>query len=219
MARLKKEDDIEVYEPIFKSLNETQIIRSEKLANEGLMMHCPFCSHRRGKFLAKLLNDMLRDFAEPNDIYKTVTQQGIVIKHPITKKPLGMYEFHKVIGSHITLCRKEDFQDYKDKVRKKQKQLELQNEFESELRERGLDSHINLGNHLVTPRTGKELKDNMGDFIPSIIHNQLLIIQREQERYLRGEIDSPPDIKALSQILFNLKTLIGSHELTDIIEK
>jgi hypothetical protein len=218
MARLKKEQ-VELYEPIFKSLNETQVVRSEQLANEGKIMHCPFCSHRRGNFLAKLLNDMLREYADPNDIYKTMTQQGVVIKHPITKKPLGMYEFHKVIGSHITLCRKEDYNDYQAKYKFKRKELELREELQNELKLRGIDSHINMGNHLVTPRSAKELKDNMGEFLPSIMHNQLLIIQREQERYLNGEIYNPPDIKALSQILLNLKTLIGSHELTDIIEK
>ena len=44
-------------------------------------------------------------------------------------------------------------------------------------------------------------------------------MQREQERYLNGEIDKAPDIASMSQILRNLKSLIGSHELTDIIDE
>lgn len=75
----------------------------------------------------------------------------------------------------------------------------------------------NMGNPRI-PLDKEDIKLDLRSAVPNLITNQIRIMEMEQQKYLRGEISHPPDMKALESILKNLKTLIGSSELTDIIE-
>lgn len=207
---------IEIYSNIFSQLTEAQIAKSEDLEKQGQIMKCPFCTHRRAKFLSKLVNDMLRRLETPKTIYQTVAENGVILLDPRNDKQMSLEVFTKAIGSHVTLCRKENFREYIELVENKENNIESEfHQFVEKIKQE--DSHIIKEPTLITPRNKGELKLNMGDALPEMINNQLLIVLKQQREYLNGEIDTPPDLKAITQILHNLKTLIGSHELTDII--
>lgn len=214
--------DIKFVNPtIFPEITKKEYSEAQIYFNKLGYDRCPFCSHVRLQ-MPNIVNTLLRKKWSPRAIVEFI-QYGAPgtdfvtskfvhdeKKYPIPdgwRNNVSSYLRYGVLY-HIAFCRHESYEDYA--IKHMPGYLSIKNDCLKEERQKLVKKK--------PARTKKELKKGLSVSIPELISNQLLIFQMEQDKYLRGEISTPPDINTINKILSQLEKLIGSHEIADIIE-
>lgn len=212
---------LNIFPPLTK---EQETVVTSKMRPE---IKCPLCAC--GRVARKKIDAMLRDTQTPDEIWRALGSEGYSPK--LTKSTLEC--FKATLNRHIFICLREDATEYSRALRDRAVNERLARELELQAKSLGIelithelseDTHINNGNPgveevLTENITMSQFKSESGVLFPAIFLNTLRQIKMEQEKYLRGEISTPPDIKGIDSIIRNLTKLIGAAELADILRE
>lgn len=182
-------------------------------------IRCPLCAC--GRTAKRKLNEMLRETRTHDEIWRTFNSLGYTPK--LNRNTIDC--FGAAVDRHVLMCLREDVTDYKRALRDRKVNEKLAEELSIQAKTLGIDapsifqedSHINNGTPEVV--TMSRFKKESGELFPAIFLNTLKQIKFDQERYLRGEIDTPPDLKEIDSIIRSLTKLIGSAEIADILRE
>lgn len=225
---------LNIFPPLTKEQEKTV---TSKMRPE---LKCALCDC--GRVARKKIDAMLRDTRTPDEIWRTLKSEGYSPK--LAQNTLDY--FKATLNRHIFVCLREDATEYRRALSERLVNERLARELEKQARSLGVeidnlmkdeirviegirdelqqDTHTNNGERMETkeiiePITMKQFKTESSELLPAIFLNTLKQIKLDQEKYLRGEIPTPPDIKAIDSIIKNLTKLIGSAEIADILRE
>lgn len=199
--------------------------RADKVNYQGL--HCPICELSRTAIVQ--VNKDIHDATPPMEILFRLKRVGFVPRDHHGQIIATDSSWSNSIRFHIYQCLNEHPEDYESAWKSAESDRRLHAELSKRLEVQPSSSGSYMADDLVKPvaslpkTTDKEsLIKQVSGSLPSILANHLRILEIEQERYLRGEIEHAPlgDLKTIDSLMRSLSQMVGGKfGVQDIFEK
>lgn len=186
--------------------------RAKKVNYQGL--HCPICELSRTAILQ--VNRDIHDAIPPMEILFRLKRVGFIPRDHHNEIIATESSWSNSIRFHLYQCLNEHPEDYESAW----KSAESDRRLHAELSKR-LASESSSGSYMAddfvkpvaeskTIDKGSLIKQVSGS-LPSILANHMRILEMEQQRYLRGEIENAPlnDLKTIDSLMRSLSQMVG----------
>lgn len=184
--------------------------RADKINYQGL--HCPICELSRTAIVQ--VNKDIHDAIPPMEILFRLKRVGFVPRDHHDQIIATDSSWSNSIRFHLYQCLNEHPEDYETAWKSAESDRRLHAELSKRL-ETESSSGFYMTDDLVKPvvdakTTDKEsLIKQVSGSLPSILSNHLRILEIEQQRYLRGEIEHAPDLKTIDSLMRTLSQMTG----------
>jgi hypothetical protein len=192
------------------------------------LTYCKICEQLPKTARMQIYKDLI-DALSPTEIFRRVMAAGHKMTDYRNDHLTNTDDFHCFLYRHLYHCLRENPDIYHEVWREKEQQRKMEASLKArqqeilseqpetsnaqlELRNRYNKKLNNVPKNEPAKLTTKEQLDEISVTLPRIIANHLRILEREQSKYLSGEINEPPinDIKTIESLMRSLTTMMGS---------